>query len=191
MGEKQNTVIFREKALRLYHQNQQKIILLRLVRPRLFAYIWGLLACMALLAGLAWSAHVPVTISGVGLVTELDGSLQPGMAVLSLLPPESLKQLGLEQRVLVRGRDAKTQLVARIIRIEPQVLSPDAIRRRFGLSGALAGAVDSPAAVAVARIEAGPAGLDPALYAGSQSRIDVEIGSRRVLSVLPGLGSLL
>jgi hypothetical protein len=194
MAEKQKTVIFREKALRLYHQNQQKIILLRLVRPRLFAYIWGLLACMALLAGLAWTARVPVTVSGIGLVTHLDGSRQSGMAgmaVVSLLPPESLKQLGLEQRVLVRGRDAKTQLVARITRIEPQVLSPEAIRRRFGLSGALAGAVDSPAAVAVARIEAGPAGLDPALYAGSESRIDVEIGSRRVLSVLPGLGSLL
>lgn len=191
MGEKQQTVIFREKALRLYQQNQHKIVLLRLVRPRLFAYLWALLACMALLAGLAWSARVPVAVTGVGLVTRLDGPGRQELAVLSLLPPDSLGQLGLKQRVLVRGRDAKMQLVARIARIEPEVLSPEEIRRRFGLSGALAGAVDSPAAVAVARVEAAPAGRGTALYAGSRSRIDVEIGSRRVLSLLPGLGSLL
>jgi hypothetical protein len=190
MSDEKKTV-FRDKALRLYLKNQQRIVFLRLAQPRLFPYFWGLLGGLAVVAGLAWSTRVPVTVTGVGLVTGRDGApgTEPGALIL-LLPPDSLGQLRPQQRVLVRDRKAEPVLVGRIAKVEPAVLSPDVIRARFALDGALAGFVTGPAAVAVARVEAETGGLPAATYSGGSSPIDIEIGSRRVLSLIPGLGSL-
>jgi len=189
--EEQKKTVFRERALRLYQQNRQKIVLLRLVQPRFFLFLWAILGGLALLAGLAWSARVPVTQSGVGLVLER-GEALPGRSqyiVLSLLPPDSAGQLKPDQRVVVRYDNSRSALLARIDTVEPNVLSPDAIRSRFALTGALAELVREPAAVAVARVEAETGGLSTAAYSGRSFRIDVEIASRRVLNLMPGFRS--
>lgn len=183
--------IFREKALRLYLKNQQKMVFLRLVQPRLFPYFWALVAGLFALAALAWSARIPVTVSGFGLVPGPHGaSGQRAVAAILLLPPASLGQLRPAQRVLVRADTASPVLVGRIASVAPVVLSPHAIRARFALSGALAGFVKMPAAVAVAQVETEAGGLPVDILAGSRFPIDVEVGSRRVLSLLTGLDSL-
>ena len=186
MLDEKKTTIFREKALRLYLKNQQKIVFLRLVQPRLFPYFWALAAGLLILVLIAWSTRVPVTVSGFGLVTGRAARAR----VILLLPPDSLGQLRPEQRVLVRNGTAEPVLRGRIASVAPAVLSPQAIRARFALSGAPAGFVTGPAAVAVAEVEADDGGLPVATFAGSRCPIDVEVGSRRVLSLLPGLGSI-
>lgn len=109
--------------------------------------------------------------------------------ILSLLPPDSAGQLKPDQRVLLRGDDSRSVLLARINSVEPGVLSPAAIRSRYALTGALAGLVREPAAVAVARVDGETGGLKMAVYSGGSYRIDVEVESRRALSLMPGFRS--
>jgi hypothetical protein len=182
--------IFRERALRLYQENRQKIVLLRLVRPKFFLLLWGLLGGLAVLVGVAWSAPVPITATGIGLVLErAEPAAAPGHVILALLPPGRAGDLAPEQKVVVRDDALRPILVARIETVEPGVLSPDAIRHRFGLAGAAADMVRGPAAVAVGRIEVETGGLPVSAYAGGSFPLDVELGSRRAISLMTGLGN--
>ena len=86
---KQDKVVFRERALKLYNERRQKIVFPRLARPSFFVLGWVLLAALAALIGLASSTRVPVTRSGIGLVVERPREEVPGPRhlVLALLPP--------------------------------------------------------------------------------------------------------
>jgi hypothetical protein len=188
----ERVVVFREKSYRRYLENQQKIVLLKLVQPKLFPYFWGLLALLALLTGLAWSAEVPATIGGTGLVTRSASSLpqRAEWVVLAMLPPASLGQLRPGRKVLVELGDTRPALTARISKVEPAVLSPDAIRRRFRLQDILAGLLTGPAAVAIAQVDATTGQLRLAGHDGGRCRVVVEIASRRILNLVPGVSSL-
>jgi hypothetical protein len=179
-------VVFREKAHRLYLQNQQKLVFLKLARPQLFPYFWLLLGLLGLLFLVAWNTRVPVICHGLGLVVARDGGAR--LELLSLLPPDSLARLRPDQQLLVRGAgDRRPPLFAlRIAKVEPAVLSPDAIRREYLLDGALGGQVLAPAAVALAPVgEEGAAAIGR--YAGSSLPVEIEVGSQRVLGLVPGL----
>lgn len=189
--EEERTSIYRRKALRRYLQNQQKIVFLRLVQPKLFRYFWLLLVGLAVVATIAWRTRVPVTIDGVGLVAGLRDSQPARSADLVLLfPPSRLERIRPKQRVLVRNGEAAPTLFGRIEDVEPQVMSPDAIRERFALSGALAAGITGPAAVATARTQAELGGLPAAAFSGARSPVELEVGSRNLLSLVPVLGSL-
>jgi hypothetical protein len=186
-----NSTIFRERALRVYLENKQKIVVPRFVQPAAMRFLWALVGLLALGAALAWFTEVPVHVSGTGLLvkSEPDSQSRSSVVLLSLLPPHSLARLEPDQRVLARIDGSNERVVARVSSVEVQVLSPDAIRERFALSDALGGLVTGPAAVAVAEIEAVPGGLPAATFAGSASRVDVTVGTRRLISLAPLPGS--
>ena len=66
-----------------------------------------------------------------------------------------------------------------INRIEPETISPEAIRRRYGLDGSAAQAITGPAVVVVARRES---------TAGLVYRVTVDGGSRAAFSIFPLVG---
>jgi hypothetical protein len=181
--------IFRERALDRYLQNQQRIVFLRLVQPRLLRYAWVLLACLALLVGLAWRTRVPVLANGTGLVIAASGA-GPEARIVLLLPPDRLPQLKSEQRVILRDAEGRPALIGRIEGVEPEILSPSALRRRFDLDGAQASISRGPAAVALARIEPQAGRLPLAAYVGSSAPVEIQTGTRQLLGLIPGFRSL-
>src|SRR5690242_15491601 len=101
----QRAGIFREKALRAYLENRQKVVLPKLSRPSVFPYYWVLI--VLLLAGFAllWSSGVPVQVRGAGIVlvgNGLVGSAAEKLVLLMLLPPAGLAHLAQGQRVFAR-----------------------------------------------------------------------------------------
>ncbi|GLV54498.1 hypothetical protein KDH_13450 [Dictyobacter sp. S3.2.2.5] len=79
---------------------------------------------------------------------------------------------------------SKEDLASKVIKIEPGVLSPSAIRQRYGF---MAQIVTQPSIVVLIQIDKVPA----ATFGGSVLVANVKTGSQRILSMLPGLGSLM
>ncbi|MDA8018365.1 MAG: hypothetical protein MPN21_13065 [Thermoanaerobaculia bacterium] len=181
--------IFREHAHRLYLENRQKIVVLRLVQPKLFPWIWLLLAGLAGLVGLTGVAEVPVTLGGAGLLVESG----PGdWSLIVSLPSEGLDRVLPEQRLLVFDAQESSSFeplfVTRIDEVEPTLVSASALRQRFAIEPADPFLAGDPVVVAMARLGEG-APLQP--WQSRPLRVEVEVDHQRVLSLLPGFGSRL
>jgi hypothetical protein len=82
--------------------------------------------------------------------------------------------------------DSSRQLISYpITKVEPEILSPAAVRRRFDLSGIEVPPAAQPVAVAMAQFEPNPAGLPASSYIGRVYPVKVEVESRRVISLVP------
>jgi hypothetical protein len=192
MTDRSNPSIFRAEALQRYVQQQEKQVLPRFISPRSFVLLWVVLGLLGVAVGLAWLSRIPVYTSGSAAVVNEGEDGYGGAFLVAFFPPDSLPQLREGQALLVRlGREGQ-HLPRPIIEVAPEILSPEVARERFGLDSGTALVVDQPAAVAIAELEPVPAGLPASSYAGSVLRADVEVGSRRVLSLfkstLPGEG---
>jgi hypothetical protein len=135
--------------------------------------------------------RVPVQAHGVAVVLDSGAAPSvPAQATMAVFLPESnLSNLRVGQKVSWRFGDAKERVSRTLIAVEPEINSPAALQERFGFKGNAAAVINSPMAVAFARLE--PAGGDgsSAKYAGSVYRVEVEVGHRRVISFLPVIGS--
>src|SRR5262249_50644431 len=107
---------------------------------------------------------------------------------VAFLAPESLSHLRAGQRMFLTWGSTGERFNRPIFAIEPKILSPGAARERFAIDAATARAITGPAAVAMARWEPIPARLAAPAYAGTICHVDIEVGSRRVLSLLSRTG---
>ena len=184
--------IFRSKALQHYAASRQKDVLPRLVSPPVFVFFWILLGLLLVAGITAWLAQVPTYIVASGVV--LDRGITQGqqasdeaVAVIFLPASHSLHvQTG--QSLLLHIGSTATPLSYRIDRVEPGVLSPSAARKRYGLDSATSQAITEPSIVLT--VSLGPA-FPTHQYAGSLVSAQIQVGSQRVLSLLPGLGQLI
>lgn len=178
--------IFRREALQHYVEGKEKTVLPRFIRPRTFLCLWILLGLLGVAAALAWTARVPVYASGIAVVAEAEGKVN----LVVLVPPEAFEKLSAGQLVWVRWRDAREPARTRLTHVEPTIQSPADVRKRFGLSSeTVSGAVAVAAADPHGAFASGD--LSPETHLGSTVPVDVEIGSRRALSLLPLLGEIL
>jgi len=184
--------IFRSEALKRYMSRNEKTIFPKIIAPRTFLYLWLILALLLVAALCALLADIPVYASALALVVE-DGNRKQNSSevkIALLLPPENLPQLQVNQTVFFR-RDKVGPLVSRQINdVEPAILSPSAIRSRFGLSGDAATKVDESSVVAFISLEPLPHGMEASSYLGTSYNAQVEIGHRRLASFLPVVGRL-
>lgn len=182
--------IFRPAAVRRYVQSREESVFPRLISPRTFIYLWILLGLLVASGLVAWFAQVPVYTSGLAVVVDWRGKarhIDDDVVLVAFLPPEHL-QVG--QNLLMQFDATSERLSRPIIAVEPEISSPDAARKRFALEGGAALAITQPAVVAIAQLEPVPTDLPASAYVGSVYRVDVQVGSRRVISLLPLVGQL-
>ncbi len=178
--------IFRREAMWHLLHGQEKSVLPRFIRPRTFLCLWILLGLLLLAGVLAWAARVPINASGIAVVTEFEGKVSLDI----LVPAETVEKLSFGQTVWIRWPGAREPVRTRLTLVESGIHSPAEVRQRFGLtSEAVAGAV----IIAMAD----PEGVLPAtrdlpaeIHLGSTVPVEVEIGSRRALSLLPFVGEM-
>jgi hypothetical protein len=185
--------IFRADAVRRYTQSREESVLPRFVSPRTFTYLWILLGLLGISGVVAWLTRVPVYASGQGVVVDRRGKtndVRDDVVMVAFLRPENYSRLRVGQTLLVQLDPAGERTRRPIIAIEPEIASPKAVQRRFALSAGAAHAVTQPSAVAIARFEPNPTNLPASTYVGSVYPVDVEVGSRRVLSLLPLIGQI-
>lgn|SRR5579885_759590 len=171
-------------------QRQEKHVVLRLASPRMFLSLW-LLLLLAISGGvLVWSIQVPVMIQGKGLVVQLkaaNGKMLHEGDVLLIFPPDQQASLKKGQPVTITITSASITFHSSIQTIEDGVMSPAEISTQFNSHLPLALTIAGPAVVAIAPVEPMSA---IQTYLGSQCQVQVQIGSRSALSLLPGYNTV-
>lgn len=161
-------------------------MVLRLVSPRVFLSLWLLLLLAIAGGALVWSIQVPVTVQGRGLVVQARAMHEKdiqGIVVLLLFPPDEQAQLKTGQPVHIAIPTANITLNSFIQKIETGIMSPAAISTQIYSPLPLAMTIAGPAVVAFAQVQ--PMSLAQT-YLGSQCQVQVQVGERSVLSLLPG-----
>lgn len=181
--------IFRESALNRYNERLERIELPRYASAPWTLLMWLAVLLLLLTTALLLAVRLPEYAAGPSVV--VDGGIlnrkAPGVAVAAFLPTEYASRLspGQAAEITLPGREAGEEagtLAARVLAVEPAPLSPAAARERYGLDPATGSLLNGPATVAVIDVE-----LPAELWLGSVGEARIEVGSRSLLSLLPGL----
>ncbi|RKH50730.1 hypothetical protein [Corallococcus llansteffanensis] len=184
--------IFRAGALERFVQGRTRLVLPAFVEPRARALLWLGLVLVLACGALAWSAEVPRFEPGVAVVVQGTGgdteptAAGPAQAVLLVfLPPQALSDLRSGQPVFLEPASRAGQFTSDVLTVQPQVLSPQAARERYGAAAVPPQAGAGPSAVLVARLRPSSPGQRASDYLGSTFPVRVRVGSQRLLHLLP------
>jgi hypothetical protein len=186
--------IFRQRAIDRYMQRRELHVILRLVSPRMFLFLWTLLFLTVGTGCFVWTIQQPILVQGKGIVAQpkaTKGTHAPGIVVLLLFTPDKQANLKVGQPVSISIAAAHITFNSTIQTIETGVMSPAAISTQLNLQSlqpALTQTLSGPAIVATAPVE--PMALARS-YLGSQCQVQVQVGAQSVLSQLPGYSSIL
>ena len=178
--------IFRERAIQRHLYRQEKHVLPGFISPPVFLFLWIIIGLSLVLFLLAWNTRLPVYISGTGIIVRSPQS--DHMIALLLLPSEQLHAIHRGQPVQLQVGSDDQLASYTITSVAPMLLSPDQIRHQYHLDGTLAPLVTQPAVAIEVALDTTPA---TSQYLGSVVKAEVQIGSQRVLSVLPLVGSMI
>jgi hypothetical protein len=177
--------IFRESALQHYIRNREKDVLLRILPVPMAVFLWVLLSIF-LMAGLfAWNVRIPTYTNGAGIVQESTGGNSIAVVFLPVGPSTTI-QVG--ESVQIQIGAGGPQIQGFITEVEPDIMSPDSTRSHFQLAGENASLVTQPSLIVLARFRTP---VSAKMYAGSSLSAQIEVGSQRILSQLPGIGQLI
>jgi hypothetical protein len=113
------------------------------------------------------------------------------MAVLVLLPPEAQPVLDEGKTILIQVNASSKPLEREIVAFEKDASKVNHILEEFALENHPAVAKARPAVVAIVRLkdmEGNPLAND---YLGTIFRADIQVGSRRIASLLPLVDQIL
>jgi hypothetical protein len=179
--------IFRDEAIQSYIERREKEVLPHLVAPPIFLFLWILLALLLTAGLLTWLAQVPTYLEGAGIILEQQPASASGQRealALIFLPASSAPRLRVGLPIQVHIGSSGPSLLRQIDQVEPGILSPRAARTRYALASSVSQMLTEP--VVVMSVRLGPS-IPAQVYAGSMVTAQVQVGSRRVLSLLPGL----
>lgn len=177
--------IFRTKALQRYLENREKPVLPRLLTPPVFLCCWLLLAIVITAGIAAWFGQVPVYITGSGII--LDNCQEcRGATALLFLPPNPSFHLSVRMPIHLQIGTSGLQLNSTIATFRPDPLSPNQIRQQYGLGDNAFSLITQPSLIVTAQLDASISGR---LYAGSLVTAQLQVGSRRLISLFPGGGA--
>ena len=182
-------LIFRDTAMQRYVLCRTRSVLPQFASLRITTLLWVIAGMLLSLGLLAWLIHIPVYVSGLGVVIESPrlGAGEVGdvhrMAVV--LGDKERSRVRVGQKVFWSFDNRGGRVSLTLIAIETEVSSIKAVYERFKLTGAAAAGITEPVVVAFVDPEALPDNVPASSYAGNVYRIDVEVGTMRVISMLP------
>ncbi len=172
-------LVYRSEALEAHRRSRQFSTESRFISASTGAKLWA--ASLASLALVVWVARTPVPayVSGRGVVVlaeQLPGIEGSGLGLVASFPPEARERLAAGQRLRIDMGAHGAPVEARLTRIEPQLLEPEAAAARFGWKeGARGAAVYAVAVFALPEPQALAAG-----GVGATFRVEVEVGQQRL-----------
>ncbi len=176
--------IFRSKTLQNYMQNREKSVLPRIVAPPVFALSWIVLMLL-IAAGIAvWLGQVPSYVTGSGIILDTSSIARQGDGAIAaiLLPANAISYIRPGLPVQIQVGQSGPQLQRNIDGVSQKLLSPGAVRQKYGFD------VTDPSLVATVALGSTVSGQ---LYVGSPIRAQILIGSQSLLTLFPGVNGLL
>ncbi|MGH2509288.1 MAG: hypothetical protein ACRDHZ_18055 [Ktedonobacteraceae bacterium] len=184
--------IFRENAIKKYRQRQEQGVLLRIASPPAWVLLWATFLLLLGAGGLAWSIEVPISVQAQGVVLEQGATGQTSSEVIAVLffLPNQLTNLhtGQSATVSIGSNSNVMNIVGSVGQVETTLVSPNELRSRYHLQGGLAQIIAGPS-VPVTIVISSAASAQ--IYVGSLCHAQIQIGSQRVLSLLPDLKQML
>jgi hypothetical protein len=184
-----NHPIFRQNAVKHYMQSREKDTLPRFISLPIALFLWVLLGLLLVVGLLAWYEQIPTYAIGQGAVLSPRYMAQytgQGAVAAAFFAVDQAKHLHVGQSVAVDFTSSSASTLTGIVLAVDAVVSPDAAMSHYGLGSTTALSITQPSVVAIIKLEA----VSPSLYAGSTLTAHVQVGSRRIISLLPGIGSL-
>jgi len=167
-------------------QAKAETVLPRFIAPPVPLCLWLLLSCLLAVSILAWLTHVPVYRNGVATVVAANFAKEE--MILAFFPPESKSEMKAGQKLSLKLDPAGPPVVRTIAVIEPEILSPAEVRKKFSLDNTAARSYEHPAAVAIARLGKPSEELPASAYEGAVVEAQLEVGSQRLIALLPLVG---
>jgi hypothetical protein len=189
-----NRPLFRPEAVRRYTEAREHSVLPKFVSPQIMVALWALVALLILSGVAVWFTSTPVYASGLAIVVDPRNRLaniEDGMALLTLLPPEAQPALDKGRTILIQVNASSKPLEREIVAFEKDASKVNHILEEFGLENHPAVAKAQPGAVAIVRLENMPGNMATNDYIGTIFRADMQVGSRRVASLLPLMDRIL
>lgn len=178
--------IFRKTALQHYTRGREQEVLPRMVAPPVFQFLWLLLGLFSLGGLMAWWGRVPTYTATTGMIVSVPRkveSAEPTTMAILFLPANQLPKLHPGQRVMLRTSSSDQPLSFTISSTNKSLFSPTKLRQQYGLEGAAALTVTQPSGVVSVNLAGSK--LAKPIYQGSSVLAQVEVGSTRLISLLP------
>jgi hypothetical protein len=189
-----NRPIFRPEALRRYTEAREQSVLPKFVSPRIMVALWALVVLLILSGVAVWFTSTPVYASGLAIVVDTENkplNIEEGTAILVLLPPEAQPALDEGKIVLIQVNASSKPLKREIVAFEKDASKVNSILEGFDLANHPAVAKAQPAAVAIVRLEDMKENVPANDYVSTIFRADMQVGSRRIASLLPLMDGIL
>ena len=183
-----NRPIFRPEAVRRYAEAREQSVLPKFVSPRIMVALWALVVLLILSGAAVWFTSTPLYASGLAVVVDPRNKLaniEEGMAILVLLPPEAQPALDKGKTILIQVNASSKPLEREIVAFEKDASKVNHILEKFALEHHPAVTKAQPGAVAIVRLEDMPGNVVTNDYLGTIFRADMQVGSRRIASLLP------
>jgi hypothetical protein len=180
--------IFRPEAVRRYTEAREQSVLPKFVSPRIMVALWALVVLLILSGVAVWFTSTPVYASGLAIVVDTGNkpvNIEEGTAMLVLLPPEAQPVLDEGKTVLIQVNATSKPLKREIVAFEKNASKVNRILEEFALENHPAVAKAQPAVVAIVRLEDMPGNVATNDYVGTIFRADMQVGSSRIVSLLP------
>ena len=179
--------IFRDTAIQKYMQNRDRDVLPRFVSPPVFVFCWIFFALCLTAGFLAWNFQVPVYDTGIGFIASIPQPAQAAMHTNQSQEAMAIIFVSSDIRASLRVGQAVTfqvgshgpTLTLPVSVIDATVLSPADVRKLYGVP-----IVTSPSVVVLV-----PLGTRVSLqtYADTLIQPQIQVGSQRILSLIPGI----
>ena len=179
--------LFRAQALQEYAQSREKDILPRLVRPPVQVCCWLLLGLLFVAMLLAWQSQVAVSVEAAGVIAPQSQAAPAEAAqatAILFVPASSSLSIPVGQALSVQLTGQSAPLSATISRVEPGIITPEAARQQYGLTGDLAWVITQPSVVVTLALNTD---IPASALAGRSLSAQIRVGSRSLLSLLPDL----
>lgn len=175
---------YRERALKHYSQQQQETVLPRLISLRLAVVLWIVLTILLVAVVVSWFGQIPLFTTTSGIVLG-QKTAHEAAGVYIFIPASQVNvvQVGMPVRVHIgtNGPDFTTTVES----VTQKVLAPADVRQQFNPGSNSWSVVQEPSIVA--KIKTVPA-LSLKTFAGSVISAQVQVGTRPVLALIPGIG---
>ncbi|GCE46890.1 hypothetical protein EI42_00414 [Thermosporothrix hazakensis] len=157
----------------------------RFISLPLSLFLWILFLLLLEALGLAWFYKVPVYVVGNGIVLahEQQKGEQGALAAI-FVPASQADKLRVGQVVLVRLQANAQPVRSQIEQVEEPLQSPDHLCRTYGLAAQCTTLIQQPSVAVLLRLNT----FSARQYAGSLLTADIQVGTRSILSLFPGLG---
>lgn len=183
-----DTKLFRRRAVERYRESRAESAPPRFAPPRVRLYVGVVCALLTTCALLMSATPAPVYLSVRAAAVAGQGRFgQPtdGLLLLVFIPPADAPSLKEGQRVYFKPNKQDRVMSGTLVAFESQAVSAAEVLSRYGLAGGKPLEINESVMVGVARIETPPSDATPVVEAGSVFDAKVEIGSKRLISLIP------